>query len=136
MASIARKARGQKWQHHRQRKNERGQRRRIKKNHRRVQRPAPLPGRIARTVGALFASFAWAFTRPTWQRFVVLLCAAILTTGCRTINNLLRTVEMLAPGDPSSYHRVMSKRCWSLWRLGRALAGFIFTRWLPEGTIP
>ena len=135
MASIARKARQQKSQHNRQRTHARRRRRRIKKKHYRVRRPAPLPGRMARIVGTLFAFFACAFTRPTWQRFVVLLCAAILTTGCRTISNLLRTVEVLAPGDPSSYHRVMSKRCWSMWRLGRALAGFIFSRWLPEGTI-
>jgi hypothetical protein len=87
-------------------------------------------------VGALFAFFAGAFTRPTWQRFSVLLFAAILTTGSRTLSNLLRTVDRLAPGDPSSYHRVISKRCWSIWRLGRALAGFIFKRWLPEGPIP
>src|SRR5713101_3753766 len=135
MASIARKARRQKSHSKHQRKNERLQRRRSKKNRRHAQRPAPLPGRIARIVGALFAFFAGAFTRPTWQRFVVLLFAAILTTGSRTISNLLRTVDLLAPGDPSSYHRVMSKRCWSIWRLSRALASFIFARWLPQGTI-
>jgi hypothetical protein len=136
VATIARKARRQKSQSKRQRKNEQRQRRRTKKNRPRVQRPAPLPGRITRIVGTLFTLFARAFTRPTWQRFVVLLFAAMLTTGCRTISNLLRTVDLLAPGDPSSYHRVISRRCWSIWRLGRALAGFIFTRWLPSGTIP
>jgi hypothetical protein len=135
MASIARKARRQKSRSKHRRKNERRQRRHSKKNRRRAQRPAPLPGHIARIVGALFAFFTGAFTQPTWQRFVVLLFAAILTTGCRTISNLLRTVDLLAPGDPSSYHRVMSKRCWSIWRLSRALASFIFARWVPEGTI-
>ena len=118
MASIARKARRQKSQSHRQRKNERRLRRRSKKNRPRPQRPAPLPGGLWRIVGALFAFFAGAFTRPTWQRFSVLLFAAILTTGSRTLSNLLRTVDRLAPGDPSSYHRVISKRCWSIWRLG------------------
>jgi len=77
-----------------------------------------------------------AFTRPTGERFVVLLLAAILTTGSRTILNLLRTVDALAPGHPSSYHRVFSHRRWSLWRLGRALAGAILQRWLPTGTVP
>ena len=135
MASIARKARRQKSWFKAQRKNER-RRRRYARNRRRGQRPAPLPGRLTRIVGGLLAFFACAFTRPTWQRFVVLLFAAILTTGSRTISNLLRTVDPLAPGDPSSYHRVMSKRCWSTWRLGRALAGFLFTQWVPEGPIP
>src|SRR5262249_33110437 len=114
MASIAWKARGQKSQSARQRKNERRRRRRSKRNRPRAQRPAALPGRVYRIVGALFVCLAYAFTQPTWQRFVVLLFAAILTTGCRTICNLLRTVDLLAPGDPSSYHRVMSKRCWSI----------------------
>lgn len=41
-----------------------------------------------------------AFTHPTYQRFVVLLFAAILTTGRRTVTNLLRTAEALAPGHP------------------------------------
>jgi hypothetical protein len=102
----------------------------------RRRRPAPLPNAIRRVCAALLQTFAAAFTRPTYQRFVVLLFAAILTTGCRTILNLLRTVDSLAPGHPCSYHRVFSRRRWSLWRLGRALAGFILERWLPTGTVP
>jgi hypothetical protein len=78
---------------------------------------------------------AAAFTRPTAERFVVLLFAAILTTGCRTILNLLRTVRDLAPGHSSSCHRVFSHRRWSLWRLGRALAGYILTHWVATGTV-
>jgi hypothetical protein len=85
--------------------------------------------------GDLLGALAAAFTRPTAERFAVLLMAAILTTGCRTILNLLRTVNALAPGHPSSYHRVFSQRRWSLWRLGRALAGYLLTRWVPTGTV-
>lgn len=76
-----------------------------------------------------------AFTRPTAERFLILLFAAILTTGCRTIVNMLRTVNHLAPGPPSSYHRVFSKRCWSLWRLGHALARYVLTRWVSTGIV-
>jgi hypothetical protein len=65
---------------------------------------------------------AGAFTRPTFQRFTVLLFAAILTTGRRTVTNLLRTVQTLAPGHPSSYHRIFSRRRWFHWRLARGLA--------------
>ena len=54
--------------------------------------------------------FAAVFYRPTYQRFLVLLVAAILTTGRRTVANLLRTAGNLAPGHPSSYHRDFSKR--------------------------
>ena len=54
-----------------------------------------------------------AFTRPTYHRFVVLLLAALLTTGNHTILNVLRTAGLLAAGHSSSYHRVLSRSPWS-----------------------
>jgi hypothetical protein len=85
--------------------------------------------------GRLLQAFRAAFTHPTYEPFAVLLLAAIRTTGCRTVLNLLRTVEALAPGHPRSYHRVFSRRRWSLWRLGHALADAIPRRWVPTGTV-
>jgi hypothetical protein len=52
--------------------------------------------------------------------------ATLLTIGRRTVCNLLRTPGALAPGHPSSYHRVFSQRRWSSWRLARGLAGWVF----------
>ena len=92
-------------------------------------------GSIPRAAEPLLQEVSEAFTQPTYRRFVVLLFAAILTTGRRTVTNLLRTVSTLAPGHPSSYHRVFSKRRWSSWRLARALAGYILRRWVPEGAV-
>ena len=116
---------------------QRRHRRQAKAQHRRrrPRRPAPLPGPIRRVTDALLDAFAAAFTRPTYERFVVLLLAAILTTGSRTVLNLLRTLDALAPGHPSSYHRVFSRRRCSLWRLGRALADYILRRWVPAGAV-
>lgn len=91
---------------------------------------------IPQTAEPLLREFAPAFTRPTYRRFVILLLAAILTTGRRTVTNLLRTVGRLAPGHASSYHRVFCRRRWSGWRLARALAGFLLRRWVPEGPVP
>jgi hypothetical protein len=133
VATIARTARQRKAQARRQKQTRRRRRRQGQRHC--VRRPRPLPRGILRIAGDLVKALAAAFTRPTAERFVILLFAAILTTGSRTILNLLRTVNHLAPGHPSSYHRVFSKRCWSLWRLGRALAGYILTRWLPSGTV-
>jgi DDE superfamily endonuclease/Archaeal putative transposase ISC1217 len=79
--------------------------------------------------------FAPVFLQPTYQRFLVLLVAAILTTGRRTVSNLLRTVPGLAPGDPSSSHRVFSKRRWSALRLARLLAKFILDHYVPDGPV-
>jgi DDE superfamily endonuclease len=83
----------------------------------------------------LLLEFAPAFTRPTFRRSVVLLLAAILTTGRRTISNLLRTVGVLAPGDPSSYHRVLSQASWSGLRLAAALTRWIVVYYCPEGLL-
>jgi hypothetical protein len=90
---------------------------------------------LPKTAQPLLHALAKAFTGPTFQRFVILMFAAILTVGRRTILNLLRTVNTLAPGHPSSYHRVFSKRRWSNWNLARILIGFILEHWVAEGVV-
>ncbi|MGZ4575447.1 MAG: transposase, partial [Mycobacteriaceae bacterium] len=79
---------------------------------------------------------AAAFTRPTFKRFLTLMAGAVLNTGRRTISNILRTLGSLAPGHPSSYHRVFSRRLWSSTTLARALAGTILRRFAPDAVIP
>ena len=96
---------------------------------RHIHQAVPAPAR------SLLDSLAGAFTRPTFLRFVVLGLAAILTIGQRTVCGLLRTLGALAPGHPSSYHRVFSKRCWSCWRLARCLATWVFDHLLPQGKV-
>jgi len=83
----------------------------------------------------LLDQFAPVFSHPTYQRFLVLLVASILTTGRRTVSNLLRTVPGLAPGDPSSYHRVFSKRRWSTLLLARLLAKFLLDHCVADGPV-
>src|SRR5689334_20221744 len=79
--------------------------------------------------------FAPVSFQPTYQRFLVLVVAAILTTGRRTVSNLLRTVPGLAPGDPSSYHRAFSKRRWAALLLARLLAKFVRDHCVAEGPV-
>ena len=83
----------------------------------------------------LLDQFAPVFYQPTYQRFLVLLVAAILTTGRRTVSNLLRSASGLAPGDPSSYHRVFSKRRWSTPQLARLLAKFLLDHYVADGPV-
>jgi DDE superfamily endonuclease len=83
----------------------------------------------------LLRSVAGACVLPTARRFLSLMFAAILTTGRRTISNLLRAIPGLAPGHPSSYHRAFSRRRWSLWPLARGLADLILRHWVPEGSV-
>jgi DDE superfamily endonuclease len=84
---------------------------------------------------ALALARAPVFTEPTWRRFLLLLAAAILTTGRRTIANLLRTVGALANGHKTSYQRVLSAAPWSGVRLACALARLVIRRCWPAGRI-
>jgi hypothetical protein len=72
-----------------------------------------------------------AFTTPTGQRFALLLAAAILTTGRRTVANLLRTLGSLAHGHRTTYQRVLSSAAWSGLRLACLLTRFLVRHWLP-----
>src|SRR3954464_7939612 len=54
-----------------------------------------------------------AFTQPTWQRFALLMVAAVLTTSRCTVANLLRTAGPLASGHKTGYQRVLSAASWS-----------------------
>lgn len=69
----------------------------------------------------LCMSFSLAFTEPTFQRALVLMIGAILSTGPRTVTHMLWTVRGLVRGHHSSYHRVFSRAAWSLWPLGKIL---------------
>jgi hypothetical protein len=79
--------------------------------------------------------FAPAFKPATFLRFVVLILAAILTTGSRTICNLVRTIGPLVPGHVSSYHKVFTKRRWSTWTFARCLTALILKRFVPKGIV-
>ena len=84
----------------------------------------------------LLLTLAPVFTEPTFRRFVILMAAALLTTGRRTVANLLRTVGALAQGHPTSYQRVLSAARWSGLRLACALCRFLLRRWAASGPVP
>jgi DDE superfamily endonuclease len=83
----------------------------------------------------ILALFAPAFNQPTFARAQLLAVATILTTGRRTVSNLLRTLGHLAGGAPSSYHRVLSEARWSGLRLAALLARFALRRFWPAGVV-
>src|SRR5947207_1788100 len=83
----------------------------------------------------LFSLFRPAFTAATFARAQLLGVAAILTSGRRTVANLLRTVADLTEGDPSSYHRVLSLAQWSALSLAAILTRFIIQHFWPRGRI-
>jgi len=84
----------------------------------------------------VFPLFAPAFTTAaTFARAQLLGVAAILTTGRRTVSNLLRSVAALVQGDPSSYHRVLSLAQWSGLALAALLTRFILRHFWPQGRV-
>src|SRR3989442_5957921 len=80
------------------RKRQQARARQIRRQLHEIERQAPTAMRL------LLQGLSGAFTWPTYQRFVVLLLAALLTVGTHTILNVLRTAGPLAAGHPSSYH--------------------------------
>src|SRR5439155_17470195 len=70
-----------------------------------------------------------------FRRFVTLLAAALLTTGRRTVANLLRAVRPLAHGHRTSYQRVLSRARWSALPLACLLTRFLIRTLLPAGTL-
>ena len=83
----------------------------------------------------LVAAFVFSFTGPTYQRFSTLLVGALLTTGRRTVANLLRTLRHLAPGHRTDYQRVLSRAPWSGLALGCALMRLVLEHLVPDGPV-
>lgn len=84
---------------------------------------------------ALVQALAPHFTNPTYQRFSALLVGALLTTGRRTVANILRTLRHLAPGHRTDYQRVLSRAPWSGLALGCALVRFALDHLVPAGPV-
>ncbi len=76
-----------------------------------------------------------AFSQPTFARFTTLMAAALLTSGRRTIANLVRTLGPLGQGHQTSYQRVFSAACWSGLQRACLLARFVIGHLLPDGPI-
>jgi DDE superfamily endonuclease len=90
---------------------------------------------IANEALPVLALFAPAFSPAIFQRVQLLVVACLLTTGRRTIANLLRIVPHLLQGSSSSYHRVLSQARWSSLQLACALTRFLIRHLLPTGLI-
>lgn len=73
----------------------------------------------------LLSRFSIVFTKPTFQRAMVLLVGFVLTTGRHTVTQALARVGDLASGHFGSYHRVFSRARWSLWTAGKVLAALV-----------
>ena len=78
----------------------------------------------------LLATFAVAFTRPTFDHALVLVYGALLATGRRTVTAALRAVGRREDRHFTTYHRVLNRAVWSPLRLSRLLLGLLATTFL------
>jgi hypothetical protein len=83
----------------------------------------------------LINAFSVAFTRPTFQRVLILFLGAILATRHRTVTGLLRGIGPLAKGHWSDFHRVLCRRVWSCWPLGKVLAALVMELIPPDRAV-
>lgn len=73
----------------------------------------------------LFSQFSIAFTKPTFQRAMLLFVGFVLTAGRHTITRTLATVRSLSRGHFGNYHRFFSRARWSLRKLARVHAAIV-----------
>ena len=83
----------------------------------------------------LVQAIVFTFANPTYQRSSVLLVGAILTTGRRTVANIVRTLRRLAPGHLTDYQRVLSRAPWSGVALGCSLDRLLLQHFVPGGVV-
>lgn len=77
------------------------------------------------TIIHLVATFASAFSAPTFTHAVVLVWGAILAPGRRTVSSALRSVGRAHEPHFATYHQVLSRAVWSPWMLSRLLLALI-----------
>jgi hypothetical protein len=61
------------------------------------------------------------FTRPTYERFTVLMMGLIVTIGRRTVSHALAIIGPVLEGHWSNYHRLYSAAKFSMWELAAVL---------------
>jgi hypothetical protein len=83
----------------------------------------------------LVASIRSAFTRPTFDRFVLLMSGLIVTMGRRTVSRALRLIEPELDGHWSNYHRIYSQARISMWKLAEALTRQVIAMLPADGVI-
>lgn len=81
----------------------------------------------------LLAAFAPLFTRPTFQKVLVLLYGAILTPGKRTVTTALRVLGRDTDPNFGKYHRVLNQAVWSPLALSRTLLSLLVQTFVPAG---
>jgi DDE superfamily endonuclease len=88
---------------------------------------------LSHPLATLLAPFRCAFTRPTWQKVLVLLEGTLLASGRRTVTAALRTMGLQQTNHFNGFHHVLSRARWSPLRLSRLLLVLLVRTFVPQG---
>src|SRR5688572_14499796 len=89
---------------------------------------SPLPQQLVDRI-AVFAGF---FTKPSWQNLLILLTAAILAPGRRTVAAGLRILGREMDPNFGKLHRLLSRAVWSAHALAKQVLLLLLGAFLPE----
>lgn len=75
------------------------------------------------------------FSKPVFKHVKLMLAAAILAPGKRTVSALLRMVGLSGEKNFHKYHRVLSLSCWSAHKASVLLLRQLLSCFLPQGPV-
>lgn len=78
--------------------------------------------------------FQPAFTRPTWEKALILVVGTLLARGRRTVTVALRQMGLQHARSFSSFHQVLNRARWSSLAVSRRLLEVLVTTFVPAGT--
>jgi len=81
------------------------------------------------------APFAAFFTKPTWDRVLVLVTGAVLAPGRRTVTAVLSVLGRRDGTDFARFHGVLNRARWSGRSLARALLRWLVAVFVPDGPV-
>ena len=81
------------------------------------------------------APFAAFFTKPTWERVLVLATGAVLAPGRRTVTAVLSVLGRREGADFARFHGVLNRARWSGQALARVLLSWLIAVFVPDGPV-
>jgi hypothetical protein len=83
----------------------------------------------------LLLTFASLFSKPVWQKALVLLVGAILAPGKRTVSAILRVMSLSQSPNYQTYHRVLNRAVWSSRKASYILLCHLIEVFVPKGPL-
>jgi hypothetical protein len=81
------------------------------------------------------APFAAFFTKPTWDRVLVLVAGTVLAPGRRTVTAALSMLGRRGEADFARFHGVLNRARWSGRSRARVLLRWLVAVFVPEGPV-